>query len=119
MFSIYCIVHTEKTTFPIPFQLKMEIELNQMEFHLVQNRKKICHHDHIPFNVKGNMNLLFSVQNRSENIFLSPNLIRYQTEETLPIRHTAVERLTSLGIMRASLKPLEHHSTAYINAVRC
>ena len=27
---------------------------NQMEFHLVQNRKKNCHHDHIPLNLKGN-----------------------------------------------------------------
>ena len=25
--------------------------LNQMEFHLVQNRKDNCQHDHIPFNV--------------------------------------------------------------------
>ena len=28
--------------------------LNQMEFHLIQNRKENCHHDHIPFNLKGN-----------------------------------------------------------------
>ena len=34
---------------------------NQMEFHLVQNRKENCHHDHIPFNVKGNGNIVFSV----------------------------------------------------------
>ena len=27
--------------------------LNQMEIHLVQNLKENCHHDHIPFNVKG------------------------------------------------------------------
>ena len=32
------------------------------EFYLVQNRKENCHHDHIPFNVKGNENLVFSVQ---------------------------------------------------------
>ena len=36
--------------------------LNQMEFHLVQNRKENCHHDHILFNVKGNGNKVFSVQ---------------------------------------------------------
>ena len=36
--------------------------LNQMEFHLVQNLKKNCHHDHIPFNVKGNGNIVFSIQ---------------------------------------------------------
>ena len=35
--------------------------LNQMEFHLVQNRKENCHHDYIPFNVKGNRNIVFSV----------------------------------------------------------
>ena len=35
--------------------------LNQMEIHLVQNRKENNHHDHIPFNVKGNGNLIFSV----------------------------------------------------------
>ena len=35
--------------------------LNQMEFHLVQNRKENCPHDHIPFNVKGNGNIVFSV----------------------------------------------------------
>ena len=31
-----------------------------MKFHLVQNRKENCHHDHIPFNVKGNGNIVFS-----------------------------------------------------------
>ena len=36
--------------------------LNQMEFHLVQNRKENCHHDYIPFNVKGTGSLVFSVQ---------------------------------------------------------
>ena len=35
--------------------------LNQMEFHLVQNRKENCHHDHIPFNVRGIGNIVFSV----------------------------------------------------------
>ena len=35
--------------------------LNQMEFHLVQNRKEKCHHDHIPFNVKGIGSIVFSV----------------------------------------------------------
>ena len=37
--------------------------LNQMEFHLVQNRKENCHHDHIKiaFNVEENGNLVFSV----------------------------------------------------------
>ena len=35
--------------------------LNQMEFNLVQNRKENCHRDHIPFNVKGIGNIVFSV----------------------------------------------------------
>ena len=35
--------------------------LNLIEFHLVQNRKENCHKDHIPFNVKGNGNIVFSV----------------------------------------------------------
>ena len=35
--------------------------LNQMEFHLIQNPKEYCHHDHIPFHVKGNGNIVFSV----------------------------------------------------------
>ena len=29
---------------------------------LVQNRKENCHHDHIPSNVKGNGNIVFSVR---------------------------------------------------------
>ena len=33
--------------------------LNQMDFHLVQNWKENCHHDHIPFNMKGNGNIYF------------------------------------------------------------
>ena len=32
--------------------------LNQMEFHLVQNRKENCHHDDIPFNLKGIGNIV-------------------------------------------------------------
>ena len=31
--------------------------LNQLEFHLVQNWKKNCYHDHISFNLKENWNL--------------------------------------------------------------
>ena len=38
--------------------------LNQMEIHLVQNRKEICYHDHIPFNVKGNGNIVFLVRQK-------------------------------------------------------
>ena len=42
--------------------------LNQMEFHLVQNQKEICHHDHIPFNVKGNRILEFSQSKKSRSL---------------------------------------------------
>ena len=35
--------------------------LNQLEFQLAQNRKENCHHDHIPFSLKGNGMLVFSV----------------------------------------------------------
>ena len=35
--------------------------LNQMLFHLVQNLKENCHHDHILFNVKGKGNIVFSM----------------------------------------------------------
>ena len=38
--------------------------LNQMDFHLVQNWKENCHHGHIPFNVKGIGNIVFSVHER-------------------------------------------------------
>ena len=44
--------------------------LNQMEFHLVQNRKENCPHDHIPFNLKGNGNIVFSVQLRDRKIVI-------------------------------------------------
>ena len=44
--------------------------LIQMEFHLVQNRKENCHHDHIPFNFKGNGNIVFSVYRVSTTIFV-------------------------------------------------
>ena len=35
--------------------------LNQIEFHLIQNQKEDCHHDHIPFDLKGNGNRVSSV----------------------------------------------------------
>ena len=34
---------------------------DRIEINLVQNRKENCHHDHIPFNLKGNGNKVFSV----------------------------------------------------------
>ena len=41
-------------SFPFNFEPKIE-------FHLVQNRKENCHHDHIPFNVKEIGFIVFSV----------------------------------------------------------
>ena len=41
-----------------------------MEIHLVQIRKENCHHDHIPFNVKRNGNIVFSAYTVSK---LPPN----------------------------------------------
>ena len=49
--------------------------LDQMEFHLVQNRKEICHHDHIPFNVKGNRNVVLSVYVTSLQAQFSTDII--------------------------------------------
>ena len=40
---------------------------NQMEFYLVQNRKKNCRHDHNSFNLEGIGNLCFRMLR--ENIF--------------------------------------------------
>ena len=48
-------------------------------FHLVHNQNENCHHDHIPFNLKGNGILFFSVY---------------------------LERLESLGIMGTQLRSL-------------
>ena len=39
-----------------------------MEFHLVQNRKENCQHDHIPFNVKGNENIVVLVMENSHGV---------------------------------------------------
>ena len=68
------------------------LHLNQMEFHLVQNRKENCHHDHIPCNMKGNGNIVFSVysmlpeivtsqvneKNRQSNVFPFPRTTQHE-----------------------------------------
>ena len=54
-------MHCENYVF-ISFQIEWDMivmtvflsVMNQMGFHLVQNRKENCPHDHIPFNLKGN-----------------------------------------------------------------
>ena len=63
------LTYTEKNYVSISFHIEWDMIVvtvflsisNQMEFHLVQNRKENCHHDHIPFNLKGNGNIVFSV----------------------------------------------------------
>ena len=65
---------------------------NQMEFHLVQNRMENCHHDHIPFNLKGNGNIVFSVQKQRS--------ITVHTNEgpTHDIHFYGIESLTTSSI---------------------
>ena len=82
---------TEKTIFPFPFKLNgiwwswwqfFFSILNQMQFHLVQNQKENCHHDLIPFNIKGNGNIVLSVQKLASLgimgllFIMPPNLFR-------------------------------------------
>ena len=43
--------------------------LNQIEFYLVQNQNENYHHDDIPFNLKGNGILVFSVYLKKKAIF--------------------------------------------------
>ena len=50
--------------------------LNQIEVNLVQNRKENCHHDHIPFNVKGNGNIVFSAHHTGKSNLDKANKIR-------------------------------------------
>ena len=61
-------VHWEKS-YSISFHIEWDMMMvtvflsiwNRLDFQLVQNRKGNCHHDHIPFNVKGNGNRVLSV----------------------------------------------------------
>ena len=51
-----------------------------MEFHLIQNRKEKCHLDHIPFNVKGNGNIVFSIDRKTA------------TDRLIAVQETGVSR---------------------------
>ena len=56
--------------------------LNKMEIHLVQNRKENCHHDHIPFNLKGNRIEVFECRrnlNANKRIQNIPPWQKYST----------------------------------------
>ena len=63
-------LYAEKTIFSFSFKLNgiwswWQFSFRfwkKIEFHLVQNRNENCHHDHIPFNLKGNGNRVFSVK---------------------------------------------------------
>ena len=43
--------------------------LNQMEFRSVKSRKDNCHHHHIPFILRENVNLIFSILLNTQNVF--------------------------------------------------
>ena len=61
---------------------------NQMEFHLVQNRKENCHHDHIPFNLKGNRIRVLSVyRNSILDVISSLFLVDRWSAETIRFLH--------------------------------
>ena len=61
--------------------------LNQMDFHLVQNRKENCHHDQIPLNLKeGNGNIVFAVyiparEDYERELFAERNIVKRATTE--------------------------------------
>ena len=81
------------------------------EFHLVQNRKENCHHDHIPFNLKGIGNMVFSVTLVASRSGYSGNL-------------QGLRGLTSLGIggpnsMQALLKLMRPLPIDGLRGPRC
>ena len=49
--------------------------------HLVQNRKENCHHVHIPFDMKGKGNIVFSVHS-------SPSKCTIKTSELIRLQMT-------------------------------
>ena len=55
-------------TLRILWQFSFRFWTNQMEFYLVQNRKENYHHNHIPFNLKGNGNIVFSVRYKLSDV---------------------------------------------------
>ena len=75
-----------------------------------ENRKENCHHDHIPFNVKGIGNIVFSVYKNSQTGKTSP--IRL-----IAVRQTGVSRHQG-GPIEGPLKPPVHHSTTILRGLR-
>ena len=54
--------NTEKTIFSFPFTVNWDmIVVTVFELNGISIWFKNCHHDHIPFTVKGNGNIVFSV----------------------------------------------------------
>ena len=93
---------------------------NQMDFHLVQIRKKNCHHDHIPFNVKRNGNKVFSVYMAE---FSSKSAARFSCLSPASRKEKLQRSGMSFGIMRAYiqafLEPLKHYSSIVPRVLRC
>ena len=64
--------------------------LNQMEYHLVQNLQENCHHDHIPFNVKGIGNVVFSVYQMSRTLPPIGIIEFYSTKLGIPLKYLCI-----------------------------
>ena len=76
--------------------------LNQIELNLVQNQKENCHHDHIPFSVKANGNIVFPVC-PSEILRTISRIYNRARDYVAPLRTTVAQ-------VWAVLKPLVHNS---------
>ena len=55
-------IHDTSLDVSVSFDVSLIIPLSLiMDFNLVQDRKENCHHNHIPFNVKENGNMVSSM----------------------------------------------------------
>ena len=82
-------VREARVSIPFPFKLNLHmivvtvflsISWTKWNSICAQNRNENCHHDHIPFNVKGNGNIVFSVY-----MYL---LKRYRVSDWHPVPNT-------------------------------
>ena len=64
--------------------------LNQMEFHLVKNRKENCHHNHIPFDLKGNGCIVFSANALLHNVTMFHNVTGRQFPDNGPMLRNVI-----------------------------
>ena len=111
--------------FPFPFTVNGIWSwwqfLNQMEFHLVQNRKENWYHDHIPFNVEGNGNIVFSVYlcHRLVASTITPNLHFFFISDQVIMKYC--RRYAPFGIIGGNQKPhdpLEHRGNIVPRGLR-